>query len=99
MTIENNLNQRKKPRVPLSLRMNLILVSIILLISGGLLWISYRIYANRVDTYYYEQAVSAAKSARDRITPEVVLNIWKQTHTDEFRADPELDGRPAIRAY
>ena len=86
MTIENNLNQRKKPRVPLSLRMNLILVSIILLISGGLLWISYRIYANRVDTYYYEQAVSAAKSARDRITPEVVLNIWKQTHTDEFRA-------------
>ena len=72
-------------KFPLSVKMNLLVICIILLVSGGLVWISYNFYSEKINNLYIEQVNRAAKSASEKLFPEAVNHLWKQINTDEFR--------------
>ena len=74
-----------KKRVSLSVKLNLLIVSIILLVIGGLMFISYRVYSKRISEHFIEQSVLAAEAAREEIIPEMVSFFWSQINTEEFR--------------
>ena len=75
----------KKRRISISVKMDLLLVSMILLVSAGLVAISYRVYSNRVNRLYYSQVERAANEAVGEIIPEMVINFWNEVNSDEFR--------------
>ena len=77
------MNSRK--RLPLSLKLNLLIVSVILLVTGGLVWISYRIYSSKINEYYLSQSKLAAEAAKEKIIPEMAANLWNEINTNEFR--------------
>ncbi len=72
-------------RVSLSLKLNLLIVSIILLVTGGLVFISYRVYSTKISEHFVEQALSAAQAAKEEILPEFVKHFWDEINTDDFR--------------
>lgn len=72
-------------KFPLSFKMNLLVICIILLVSGGLIYISYRFYSQRINNLYIGQVDRAAKAANDDIFPDAVDHLWKEINTDEFR--------------
>ena len=76
---------RSKKRVSLSLKLNLLIVSIILLITGGLVFFSYRVYSKKISELFIEQSVSAAEAAKEEIIPDMVKHFWDEINTDEFR--------------
>ena len=74
-----------KKRVSLSLKLNLLIVSIILLITGGLVFFSYRVYSEKISELFIEQAVTAAEAAKEELIPDLVRHFWNEINTDEFR--------------
>ena len=76
---------KTKKRVSLSAKMNLLIVSIILTVSVGLVLISSHFYSRKVTEYYFTQAELAAQAARDQILPDFAENLWNGVNTDEFR--------------
>ena len=74
-----------KKRVSLSLKLNFLIVSIILLITGGLVFFSYRVYSKKISELFIEQSVSAAEAAKEEIIPDIVRHFWNEINTDEFR--------------
>ena len=79
--------ERKPRRVSLGTRLNIMLITCILLISLGLLLITYRVYCRKVDSFYVAQAEHAVKAAaEDFIAYDYVAHLWRMIDTDEFRA-------------
>lgn len=79
--------ERKPRRVGLGTRLNIMLIACILLISSGLLLITYRVYCRKVDSFYIAQAENAVKAAAEDFTAyDYVAYLWKMINTDEFRA-------------
>ena len=76
---------RSKKRVTLSLKLNLLIVSIILLITGGLVFFSYRVYSKKISELFIEQSVTAAEAAKEELIPDLVRHFWNEINTDEFR--------------
>ena len=74
-----------KKRVSLSLKLNFLIVSIILLITGGLVFFSYRVYSKKISELFIEQSVSAAEAAKEELIPDLVRHFWNEINTDEFR--------------
>ena len=72
-------------RRPLSLKLNLLLISVILLITIGLVLISYRVYSITISEHFITQTEMAAQAAKEAILPELVRHLWKEINTDEFR--------------
>ena len=74
-----------KRRLPLSLKLNLLIVSVILIVTGGLVGICYRIYSLRVNEFYLSQSELAAEAAKEEILPELAAHLWQEINTDAFR--------------
>ena len=72
-------------RRSLSLKLNLLLISVILLITIGLVLISYRVYSITISEHFITQTEMAAQAAKEEILPELVRHLWKEINTDEFR--------------
>ena len=78
------MTKSSKKRVSLSVKLNLLIISVILLVTVGLVLISYRIYSKRISEYYLSQIESAAQSAKEEILPDMVANFWNEINTDDF---------------
>ena len=50
----------QKKRLPLSLKMNLFIIVLVLSVSLGLVFTSYRVYCRKVDALYFAQTERAA---------------------------------------
>ena len=72
-------------RFSLSLKLNLLIVFIILVVAGGLVLISYRIYCERVNEQYISRVEHAARVVKEEIIPEYAAYFWEHINTDEFR--------------
>lgn len=74
-----------KKRISLSVKLNLLIISIIILVSGGLVLISYRVYSSKISEYFFEQLNNAAQAAKSEIIPDIVEHFWDEINTDDFR--------------
>ncbi len=75
----------KKKRFSISVKMYFLIVGIILIVSFGLVLVSYRIYSDRIDRDYFEQAERAANAVKEDLPEPVVLYLWDMINTEEFR--------------
>ena len=79
--------ERKQRRIGLGGKLNIVLIASILLISVGLLLITYRVHCRKVDSFYTEQAERAVSAAAKDFTAYDYLSyLWKMIDTDEFRS-------------
>ena len=79
--------EQKKRRVGLGTKLNIMLIAGILLVSVGLLLITYRVYCRKVDSTYRQQARRAVSAASEDFTASNYLAyLWEMVDTDEFRA-------------
>ena len=69
----------------LSVKMNVFIIVVILLISGGLVTIAYQVYRQKINSIYFREAEVAALDAKKRILPGYVDYFWDHINTDEFR--------------
>lgn len=77
---------QKKRRVGLGTKLNIMLIAGILLVSVGLLLITYRVYCRKVDSTYRQQARRAVSAASEDFTASGYLAyLWDRVDTDEFR--------------
>ena len=77
---------RKSGRFGMSAKLNLLLIVGILLISIGLMQITYLIYKRKVDSLYFERATSAAKDVvNEHLAYQLTSYLREKTDTDEFR--------------
>ena len=74
----------KKTR-SLSRKLNLFMIAVILLISGGLVWTSYIVYGRWIRDFYMSQVRRAAVYAKEELLPEYVEYFWNQINTEEYR--------------
>ena len=65
---------KQKPgrRVSLAYKLNILTIIMILLVSGGLLTITYQVHSRKLDSIYFGHAETAALLARESILPETV---------------------------
>ena len=78
---------RKGFRFGLRARLNIILIVGILLISLGLMQITYVVYRQKVDSVFLKQAESAARDAASgtHISFQLTSHLRKMVDTDEYR--------------
>ena len=76
----------QKKRFSISVKMFFLIVGIILLVSSGLVLVSYRVYSDHVNSLYFEQAERAANAVKGDIMEHVVLYLWDMINTEEFHA-------------
>ena len=76
---------KKQKRVSLSLKMNLLIIFIILLVSVGLVGISYHVHSQKIASFYYAQAEHAAQAAKDMIIHEFVEHLKEEITSEEFQ--------------
>ncbi len=78
---------RKGFRFGLRARLNIMLIVGILLISLGLMRITYTVYKHKVDNIFLEQAESAARdiASGSHLTFQLPSHLRKKVDTDEFR--------------
>ena len=59
-----------KKGLSLSVKLNLLIAVVILLLSTGLMWISYRVYSDKINAVYIQQVERAAKAAGNELIPD-----------------------------
>ncbi|MBE5808591.1 MAG: hypothetical protein E7317_09670 [Clostridiales bacterium] len=73
-------------RFGLGAKMNAMLIACILLVSLGLVAITYRVYCRKVDSFYREETQRAAREvANGYIAPYYVMHLREMIDTDGFR--------------
>ena len=79
---------RRGFRFGLQAKLNIVLIAGILLISLGLLQITYMVYKNRVDSIFLKQAESAVLDVAggSHLAYQMTSYLRKKVDTDEFRA-------------
>lgn len=82
---ESSMTRNSKRRISLSLKINLLIVSIIILVTLGLVMISSFIFGRNITRHYTEQTVFAAQAGKEEIIPDMVRHFWNEINTDEFR--------------
>ncbi len=76
------MNDRKK-RLPLSLKMNLFIIALVLSVSLGLIFTSYRVYCRKVDSFYFAQTERAAEDALS-MSMDYLISVLQYSRTEEF---------------
>ena len=80
-------HNQKKRRIGLSIKLNIILVISILLVSIGLVAISYYFYCKKVDSLYYDRVERAADAMSESyVAYDTILFLWNTFNSDEFKA-------------
>ena len=78
--------ERRQRRLGLGRKLNIMLIVCILLISAGLVLITYRVYCRKVDSFYINQARRAVIAvSEDYSSYRYVEHLWDMIDTDEFR--------------
>lgn len=78
--------KHKKRRFSISLKLNIIIISCILVVSIGLTAISYTVYCKKVNSLYYDKAEKvAAAIAEGYVAFGGIEDLWNAFNTDEFR--------------
>ena len=78
---------QKNKRIGLSIKLNAIIVISILLVSIGLLFISYYKYCEKVDSLYYDKAERASVSISESyVAFDTILHLWNTFSSEEFRS-------------
>ena len=79
--------EHREHRIGLRTKLDIIITACILVVSVGLLLITYRVYCRKVDSFYYDQAQRAVSAAAvDYTSFQYVEHLWDMINTDEFRA-------------
>ena len=79
-------NNKKKQRIGLSFKFNIILVISILLVSIGLVSISYYFYCKKVDSLYYDKVERAVDAvAESYVAYDTLMHFWSTFNSDEFK--------------
>lgn len=78
-------NKLKTARISLSVQLNLLIVCGILIVSAGLVAISYHFYSEKINSVYMQQLEQAALVNSYEIFPEFIEYFWSWIDTDEFR--------------
>ena len=73
-----------KRRVTLVVKLNLLIISAVLIVSVGLLTISYYVQARQVDRFCFSLTERAALTAAKKINPDFVALLWEEINTAEF---------------
>ena len=77
---------RMNYRFGMRAKLNLLLIVSILLISTGLMQITYMVYKQKVDSIYFQQAASAAHDvANEHLTYQLTSYLRERIDSDEFR--------------
>ncbi len=77
---------QKSYRFGMSAKLNLMLIIGILLISTGLMQITYMVYQRKVDSVYFDRATSAAHDvAKEHLSYQLTSYLRERIDTDEFR--------------
>ena len=80
-----NNDREKRRRFTLAAKVNLVTTGIILLLTAGLLLISYIAQAKKIDSMYRDMVEKAAKTAAERIDSRLAGRFWRAIDTEEFR--------------
>ena len=84
---EKELSMKKNHRwISLRTKMNVLLVTVILFVSFGLLGICYAVHSRAVDRYFIAEADKAARAAVNDFASDSGLYIRSVVISDEFRA-------------
>ena len=79
--------ERMQRRIGLGGKLNIMLIAGILLVSVGLLRITYLVHCRKVDSFYTAQAERAVSAASQDFTAYKYLSyLWEMIDTDEFRS-------------
>ena len=79
--------ERRQRRIGLGGKLNIMLIAGILLVSVGLLRITYLVHCRKVDSFYTAQAERAVSAASKDFTAYKYLSyLWNMIDTDEFRS-------------
>lgn len=78
-------NRERRKRISLSLKLNITTVIMILLVTLGLLQVSYTAHRHRLDATYYAWAVAGARKAVEQEIPALVRHFRETVDTEEFR--------------
>ena len=90
---------KKGHRISLALKLNLVIVSIILVTAIGLTAISYMAHGRQTQQFFFDQTEHAAISALDVIDSDLAIYLWETINTDEFqevRSEALLASDPRI---
>ena len=78
--------ERKRRRIGLRAKLNTLLIVSILLISLGLMLITYRVYSRKVDSIYFQRTELVASVVADNYLPFQYVSYFREAFdTDEFR--------------
>lgn len=89
----------KRRRIPLSLKLNILIIGMILLVSSGLVAISYQTYCKKIDSIYFEQIERLARLCSSDVSGEFVDMLVDVVMTEEFqtvRAQAEEKQDPSV---
>ena len=69
----------------LTLKMNLLIVAAILLVSAGLVFGTYQVYCQKIESLYDERIADALRADHLSVLPVYSSYFWSVINTDEFR--------------
>lgn len=78
-------NGKTPRRFSLGLKLNLLVVCMILLVTGGLVTITYQVQARRISEEYYKKAEEAAATGASLVSGDVFQFFRELTVSDEYR--------------
>ena len=73
-----------KRRLTLGVKLNLLIISAVLIVSVGLVTISYYVQARQVDRFCFSLTERAVLTAAEKINPDFVALLWEEINTAEF---------------
>jgi len=92
---KEGLNPDRQPRISLSWKINIMVIGILLMLTVGILGVSYLNYVRRMDMNYQKRAVSAAKIILESLDVKNCSYFADMISTDEFyqiRKEAEASG-------
>ena len=76
---------KNKRRISLSFKLNILIIAIILAVSIGLVFISYRTYSSKIDSLYYAKVETLAHSVSVNYTENLILPLIAMAQSEEFQ--------------
>ena len=82
--MDNNIQKKTKKRFPLSFKLNLTSVLILLALLAGILMISYQVQRQRIQEEYFNVANKAAYQVFDKASPVFLDHVREAIDSEEF---------------
>ena len=78
--------KRAPRRLTMQVKLNVMVICSILLVSVGLMGISYYVFCQRADDRYYSTLRHAAAACANNVPSDLIRHFWEEINTEEFRA-------------